>query len=138
MSKTKSKAKAKAKANITHAEIKLSRCGKCNSTDHTPYNNVREMPGDGKTSDGQPYNFIVWRRTSCRQCGQTRIDRSFEYRLNKTTAKPPGEKRKTKTPESGEIISPPKTTKKTVSKPASAAIKSKPAKQSKPTSSRKK
>ncbi|MFV0446679.1 MAG: hypothetical protein ACK5Q5_24165 [Planctomycetaceae bacterium] len=55
-----------------------SRCKKCNSTDRTEYTNRREHPFEGIDPDGQPYNRIVFRRTSCAGCGQHRDDKTFE------------------------------------------------------------
>ena len=58
-----------------------SRCAKCGSTERTGYADVRTMPFAGADSAGNPYTHVVWRRTSCKHCGQSRIDRSSENRI---------------------------------------------------------
>lgn len=64
-----------------------SRCPKCDSTDREAYHNVKELPSRGKTADGRNYNLVVWRRTKCKNCGQMRIDRTFELQSAKKKSK---------------------------------------------------
>jgi hypothetical protein len=57
-------------------EAPASRCSKCQSTRRTAYqpNPIRkEIAGIDPVSG--PYTAIVWRRTTCADCGQARIDR---------------------------------------------------------------
>lgn len=56
------------------------RCPKCGSTDREPYHDVRAMQYSGTTEQGDAYTHIVWRRTRCKCCAQSRIDRSYENR----------------------------------------------------------
>lgn len=42
-------------------------CINCRSPEHTGYLFVRSEPIDGR--------LITWKRTSCRQCGQVRVNR---------------------------------------------------------------
>ena len=61
------------------ADANPSRCPECGSTKRTAYEgtpNVQDYSGE---SNGQPYNKIVRRRCQCFDCGQYRIDRTFEY-----------------------------------------------------------
>ena len=62
-------------------EANPSQCPKCGSTDREPYSNVRVMEFAGvDPRNGQAYTHVVWRRTRCRACGQSRIDRAQENR----------------------------------------------------------
>jgi hypothetical protein len=33
----------------------------------------------GGIKDGKRFNAVVWRRTSCKVCGQARIDKCYEF-----------------------------------------------------------
>lgn len=84
--------------------VKKSRCPKCQSTDREAYHNVRELAIDSVTPDGERYNRVIWRRTRCKNCGQVRIDKSFEL----------VGKRKSNSPDSGKLTLPKKTSKPTI------------------------
>lgn len=59
----------------------VTRCPKCDSTEREPYSGVitKELPGiDPQT--GEAHTHVIWRRTTCRDCGQHRIDRHRENR----------------------------------------------------------
>lgn len=58
-----------------------TRCPSCGSTEREPYNNTREHDFAGLDDHGRPYTHVVWRRTRCRACGQSRDDRFRENRL---------------------------------------------------------
>lgn len=60
--------------------VELSRCKICNSTDRTPYTNPTELEFPGFDPAGLPFTHIVWRATSCKNCGQARRDKSYENR----------------------------------------------------------
>lgn len=60
-----------------------SRCGKCGSTNREPYHHKREMEYAGVDSSGKAYTHVVWRHTSCSDCGQARVDRALENRPDK-------------------------------------------------------
>lgn len=59
--------------------VPASRCPHCGSTNRGEYTNRREFDHEGTTPEGAPYNRVVWRRTSCQDCGQSRDDRTFEF-----------------------------------------------------------
>ncbi len=61
-------------------ESRLSRCPICGSSERTPYVAKREMPYKGTSPDGRLCNVVIWRHTTCVQCGQARIDKTFELR----------------------------------------------------------
>lgn len=60
-------------------DAKPTACPTCSSTEREPYFNVRERAIAGER-DGRPYTHVVWRRTRCKACGQTRDDKAFEHR----------------------------------------------------------
>jgi hypothetical protein len=49
----------------------------CRSTRRGPYRS-REVQAFAGEHNGRPYTHIVRRRTVCLDCGQARIDRSYE------------------------------------------------------------
>jgi len=53
-------------------------CPKCGSTNRTKYVNVKTTHYRGVTPDGREYNRVVRKRTTCKDCGQQRIDRYLE------------------------------------------------------------
>lgn len=57
-----------------------SACKVCGSTEREPYFNVRERAIAGER-DGQPHTHVVWRRTRCKACTQTRDDIAYENRV---------------------------------------------------------
>jgi RNA polymerase subunit RPABC4/transcription elongation factor Spt4 len=61
-------------------ETRLSRCPVCGSTARTDYVNRREQAFNGPAPDGRPCDVVVWRNTTCRNCGQLRVDKSYELR----------------------------------------------------------
>lgn len=100
------------------AEVKLSRCPKCGSTDREKYHNVRELFTNGLTAEGDRYNCVVWRRTRCANCCQVRVDRSFEMRKRQTSSM---ESDSGKTPQGGQSKKgqkPPRNEGKSASQPA--------------------
>lgn len=58
----------------------VTRCAKCGSTDRLPYFGTITKPISGLDPDGNPFTHVIWRRTRCKSCGQTRIDRHRENR----------------------------------------------------------
>lgn len=59
-----------------------SACPKCRSTEREPYFGAPlEQEFSGTRPNGQAYTHIVRRRTRCKNCGQARIDRTYENRL---------------------------------------------------------
>lgn len=62
------------------AELKLSRCPACGSTERSEYRAKREMSFQGLSPDGHRCDAVVWRHTTCLSCGQLRIDKSWELR----------------------------------------------------------
>jgi hypothetical protein len=55
----------------------LTRCKRCDSTERTKYTTIKDMPHQG-LRDGKPYTRVVWRRTTCANCGQARVDQHYE------------------------------------------------------------
>jgi nitrate reductase cytochrome c-type subunit len=73
-------------------DVETSRCPNCQSTRRSEYlgaRNVQEFEG---LAEGRPYNRIVRRRCQCLDCGQTRIDRTFEFAPPGTGGSVPAEK----------------------------------------------
>lgn len=62
------------------AEVEPSVCvnSVCRSTRRTPFHNVRTLQEPGVLPDGRKYVRVVWRRTTCLDCGQVRVDKSYE------------------------------------------------------------
>ncbi len=76
----KTKGRPAGSPNVTAAaDVLLSACPACKSTRRGPYQGRTEQTYRGRTPDGREYSTIVWRRCQCLQCGQWRIDRSFEF-----------------------------------------------------------
>jgi hypothetical protein len=59
-------------------DVQPSRCAKCGSTRRADYHNVTRSAHAGELPDGTTYNMVVFRRTHCLDCGQQRVDRTFE------------------------------------------------------------
>jgi hypothetical protein len=72
-------------------EAHATACPACGSTERVPYFNVRERAIAGVTPGGRPFTHVVWRRTRCTPCGQTRDDKTFELRVR---AQPPASKKR--------------------------------------------
>ncbi len=70
-----------------HADGVISRCPTCASTKRTNYFARQEQQIAG-IRDGIPYTHVVWRRTSCEDCGQFRIDRTHENRPGDVVPEP--------------------------------------------------
>lgn len=62
-------------------QVEASRCASCGSTEREEYYGKTEQQFDGVDSSGNSYTHIVRRRTRCKSCGQTRIDRAYENRI---------------------------------------------------------
>lgn len=62
--------------------VEESRCPRpeCQSTRRGSYYGTTEQEHRGLDDDGKPYTHIVRRRTKCLDCGQGRIDRTYENR----------------------------------------------------------
>jgi len=76
MAKAKSEPKAPTIVNDVPA-APVSTC-KCGSTRRTDYHNTTQNAIDGLKPDGTPYNRVTQRRCECLDCGQCRIDRTFD------------------------------------------------------------
>lgn len=66
------------------ADVELSRCPKCGSTNRAAYTSKNVQAFASLDSHGQPYTHIIRQRTSCTDCGQHRIDRTLENRPEPT------------------------------------------------------
>ncbi len=62
------------------AEVVVSRCLKCGSTNRLRYGEMGEprVVKHNGVHDGVAYARVVWRKTKCIDCGQHRIDKSWE------------------------------------------------------------
>jgi len=58
--------------------VEPSRCKKCGSTDREHYSHTTVRDIAGVRPDGMAYSKIFWRRTRCQNCGQARIDKTYE------------------------------------------------------------
>jgi hypothetical protein len=61
------------------ADAPASVCIKCGSTERERYTTHREYDALG-LYQGKKYTHIVYRRTKCAKCKQSRIDRTYENR----------------------------------------------------------
>jgi hypothetical protein len=61
----------------TLATVEPSRCKKCGSTRRADYHHTHTVDGGGEFH-GQPFSRVVFRRTACLDCGQARVDRTYE------------------------------------------------------------
>ncbi len=70
--------------------VRPGRC-LCGSTRRTGYTSIvtRELNG---AIDGHPYTHIVWKRTRCSDCGQTRVDLFHENRPKESSKSKPKSK----------------------------------------------
>jgi len=58
-------------------DVVVSKC-KCGSTKRTPYCQSPKRLPRKRDPHGNPCNEVVLRHTKCLDCGQARIDRSYE------------------------------------------------------------
>lgn len=66
------------------ADAQPSQCPACGSSERGPFvGNPVVQEFAGLTDRGNPYTHIIRRRCECANCGQIRIDRSFENRPRK-------------------------------------------------------
>ena len=59
-------------------DVQTARCPKCQSTDRDWYGAVTIQEYEGADPQGRPFNRIIKRRTRCANCGQIRIERTYE------------------------------------------------------------
>lgn len=62
------------------ATVPTSRCVKCDSTERERYFRTEEKEIAGVDPEGNAYTHVVWRWTRCSECGQVRVDRTYENR----------------------------------------------------------
>lgn len=59
-------------------DVRVSHCPTCQSTERAEYSDApQRIDGDGISPEGRPYTAVLLRRTSCLNCGQYRVDRSY-------------------------------------------------------------
>ena len=59
-------------------DVRVSHCPICHSTERAEYIDApQRIDGDGISPEGRPYTAVLLRRTSCLNCGQYRVDRSY-------------------------------------------------------------
>lgn len=63
----------------------LARCPHCDTTDGPrSQGNKDEKQIDGQRPDGKLYNWVVWRRCKCLNCGGYFMSITYEHRANGT------------------------------------------------------
>lgn len=65
------------------ADVILSRCKKCGSTERTGYRSMHETK-ISQDIKGNPATHVVWRACTCKNCGQHRRDMFYENRVLKS------------------------------------------------------
>lgn len=80
MSKTKRTGRPVGSKNRDYQEsVALpSVCKQCNSTERETLGNPQEVESCGTRPDGTEYNTVINRRVRCTQCGQHRIEKTYE------------------------------------------------------------
>lgn len=79
MSKPKKGRPAGSQNTDATADATPSRCPSCGSTNREAYVGSKQVQEFEGTHNGTPFNRIVRRRCACSDCGQFRIDRTFEF-----------------------------------------------------------
>lgn len=64
---------------VQKTDAPATRCPQCQSENRERYENVTRQEFSGRDGAGREFRAIIRRWTRCSDCGQTRIDRSFEY-----------------------------------------------------------
>jgi hypothetical protein len=60
--------------------VPASRCRKCQSTLRSCYSNTKRQTISGiEPGTHLHYTAVVWRTCRCGNCGQARVDRTYEY-----------------------------------------------------------
>lgn len=69
--------------NRPEVDVAPSRCARpsCGSTERERYSTTQVQAFAGRDEQGRPFTHIVRRWTRCKACGQARVDRSFENRI---------------------------------------------------------
>jgi len=62
-------------------DVASSRCNKCKSTRREKYKNVNSHECSGTSPNGNPFNVVWWRHTKCKNCGEPRTDKFYEYEI---------------------------------------------------------
>jgi hypothetical protein len=80
----KAKGRPRGSKNVQRDECDVitSRCKRCGSSKRKPYQSdpTTLEAGGVDPITGAPYTHVIWRRTACKQCGQARIDKCYEFR----------------------------------------------------------
>lgn len=78
-SERKRKPKKQQSVVVSHQPV---RCPSCGSTERSPFQNVvtREISG---TADGKVFDHVVWKRCSCKTCGQKMVVKYYENRVSR-------------------------------------------------------
>lgn len=68
----------------TNAEVgqvvAVHQCKQCKSSERERYRLVNCVAHGGVTASGIRYSHVVFRRTKCKQCGTSRVDKFLENR----------------------------------------------------------
>lgn len=61
-------------------EVPASTCKRCGSTRRAPYKSAPKSVSGSGIRNGVRYNTVTWRHTSCLDCGQYRVDVTYEMK----------------------------------------------------------
>lgn len=90
---TKPKGRPRGSKNVERDECDViaSRCKRCGSSRRKPYQSDPTTLAAAGTDPitGASYTHVIWRRTACKDCGQARIDKCYEYRETEDGPPPP-------------------------------------------------
>lgn len=68
-------------------EIAATRCKQCGSSERTPYRSTYTKALSGEF-EGEPFNQIIYRHTTCASCHQNRIDKTYVMSLSPKDTEP--------------------------------------------------
>lgn len=64
---------------VTVVDSEATTCPKCGSSDRVAYYATRQKEINSKLPDGRVFDRVTWRRTQCKNCGQYRDDRQYNF-----------------------------------------------------------
>jgi len=68
-------------------ETAATRCKQCGSSERTPYRSTYTKALSGEF-EGEPFNQIIYRHTTCVACHQNRIDKTYVMSLSPKDTEP--------------------------------------------------
>lgn len=64
---------------VAVVDTEATSCPTCGSTNRKPYWGRNRRQLSGRDATGRIFDAITYRRTSCLDCGQHRVDREFSF-----------------------------------------------------------